>query len=50
MLSSRNYLCFNREVPAERDWKLVDMRWHNLTAPHVREKSVEDSQVSICSF
>ena len=27
-----------------------DMRCHNLSAPHVREKSMVDSQVSICSF
>jgi len=50
MLSSRKNLCINPEVTAERDGKIVDMRCHNLTAPHVREKSLEDSQVPICSF
>jgi len=50
MLSSRKNLCIHPEVSGERDGKIVDMRCHNLTAPHVREKSIEDSQVPVCSF
>ena len=50
MLSSRKNLCINPEVTAERDGKIVDMRCHNLTAPHVREKFLEDSSVPVCTF
>jgi len=50
MLSSRKNLCLHPEVKGERDGKIVDSRCHQLTAPHVREKHQNDSQVPICSL
>jgi len=50
MLSSRKNLCCHPEVSAERDGKLVDLKCHALTAPQVRERSLEDSTVPTCSY
>jgi len=49
-LSSRKNLCINPEVSGERDGKVVDAKCHALTAPHVREKHSDDSNVPVCSF
>jgi len=49
-LSSRKNLCIHPEVSEERDGKIVDARCHALTAPHVREKHSDDSNIPVCSF
>ena len=50
MLSSRKNLCCHPGVSQERDGKLVDARCHALTAPHVRERHLENSDVEVCSY
>ena len=50
MLSSRKNLCCHPEVSQERDGKLVDAKCNGLTAPHIRERSLEDSSVEVCQY
>ena len=46
----RKNLCCHPAVSQERDGKLVDARCHALTAPHVRERALEDTGVEVCSY
>ena len=47
MLSSRKNLCCHPEVSQERDGKLVDAKCNSLTAPHIRERQLEDASVPV---